>query len=309
MKIFVTGGSGFVGKHVVSALQARGHVVAAPDHFKCDLLRAKELEIFIRGLAPDVIIHLAALVGGIGANMAAPADFWYTNLMMGLNILRVASETPSLKNLIIAGTTCSYPKIPPAIPFVEEHLFFGYPEETNAPYGIAKLALLEGARAYRRQEGLNYTYLVPTNLYGPGDNFLPVTSHVIPAMLLKMHQGKVLGDKSIRLWGDGTPTRDFLFVDDVAEAFAIAAEKPALNEAINLGSGEEVPMHHLSTLIRLTVGYEGEIEWDKTRPNGQPRRCLDSTKAKEHLKWFAKTRLSDGIAATYEWYLKEVTNG
>lgn len=302
MKIFVTGASGFVGQHVVAAVTDHGHAVVCPPHYETDLLSATATEARIRYAAPDVVIHLAALVGGIGANQARPADFWRDNLQMGLNLLE-ACRIAGIKRLVIAGTTCSYPKLA-RTPFIEESLFTGYPEETNAPYGIAKLALFEGARAYRRQYGLKSIFLIPTNMYGPGDNFDLETSHVIPAMIRKLHEAKESGQACVTLWGDGTPTRDFLFVKDAAKAFVAAAEREDIAEPLNLGSCEEIPMSDLAQKIRKVVGYEGEIEWDLTKPNGQPRRCLDSSKAKKHLKWSSETRLEDGLRATYDWYLR-----
>jgi len=304
MKIFLTGASGFVGMHVLEALIAGGHAVICPPHYEVDLLSASATEARIRYAAPDVVIHLAAIVGGIGANQARPADFWRDNLQMGLNVLE-ACRSVKVGRLVIAGTACSYPKLA-RTPFIEEALFTGYPEETNAPYGIAKLAILEGARAYRRQHDLKTIFLVPTNMYGPGDNFDPMTSHVIPAMIRKMSEARELGHPCVTVWGDGTPTRDFLYVKDAAKAFVAAVERDDVAEPLNIGSGEEVSMSDLVQKVRKIVGYEGEIEWDLTKPNGQPRRCLDSEKAMKHLKWSAETRIEDGLRETYHWYLRQV---
>lgn len=298
----MTGGNGFVGGHVVAALEAKGHQVCAPSHLLCNLLIRMDALMSVSSFKPDAVVHLAARVGGIGANMASPATFWAENLQMGIYILEVCRRL-SIRKTVILGTTCSYPKLAQT-PFVEEALFTGYPEETNAPYGIAKLAILEGCRAYRRQWGMESTFLIPTNMYGPGDNFDPETSHVIPAMIRKMHEAKVAGAKTVTLWGDGTPTRDFLYAPDAAEAIVAAVEGPDVAVPVNLGSGQEVSMASLCQDIRKVVGYEGEIYWDHSKPNGQPRRCLDITKAQRLFGWRAKTWLLEGLKNTYESFLR-----
>lgn len=301
MKVLVTGADGFLGRHVTAALRATDHDVSTVNHSATDLTSSSDTIERVADAKPDIVVHLAAEVGGIGANERQPATFWRDNLLMGVNVLE-ACRLVGVGRIVMAGTTCSYPKVPPSIPFIEEHLFMGYPEETNAPYGIAKLSLLEGCKAYRRQYGIETTYLVPTNLYGPGDNFDLETSHVIPAIMRKMHEGRRSDSPCITLWGDGTPTRDFLYVEDAAQAFALAVDADPQAEPMNLGSGTEVPMSLLAGMIRQVVGYQGEIEWDLARPNGQPRRCLDAGRAYKNLRWRAETRLPEGLMKTYSWF-------
>lgn len=308
MRVLVTGGSGFVGHHVVAELKGRGHYVLAPDRSACDMLRPWMLEAWLDSPAVggvDCVVHLAALCGGIGANMKSPADFWRANLQMGMNVIHGAAI--SRVKLVLLGTTCSYPKFAP-VPFKEESLFAGYPEETNAPYGIAKLALGVGLAAYEKQYGLKCAYLVPTNMYGEYDHFDLENSHVIPAMIRKFVEVKKTGQPVV-LWGDGTPTRDFLYAGDCAKAIAEACERETNAEPINLGSGVEVSMMDLAAEIAeaVNVKWWNSIEyctWDKSKPNGQPRRALDSTRAKERLGWRATTPLADGIQRTVEWYLR-----
>lgn len=301
MKVLITGADGFVGQHVVAAVKAAKHEVLTLPHSLVDLTDPLATLTRVDQARPEIVVHLAAVVGGIGANERQPATFWRDNLQMGLNILE-ACRLVGIGRLIMAGTTCSYPNRPPTSPFIEEHLFMGYPEETNAPYGIAKLALLEGAKAYRRQYGLKTTYLLPTNMYGPGDNFDLETSHVIPAMIRRMHEARRDDAPCVTLWGDGTPTRDFLYVEDAAQAFALSVDAPPMDEPMNLGSGQELPMSTLAEMVRKVVGYQGEIEWDLRRPNGQPRRCLDSSRAYRKLRWTAETRIVDGLKKTYDWF-------
>ena len=299
-RILVTGGGGFLGTRLVERLETEGHQVAVARRREFDLTDMAQTMRLFDETQPEIVFHLAAEVGGIGANLANPGRYWYANLMMGAHVLEQARlhETPKL---VIAGTICAYPKFAP-VPFQEDDLWEGYPEETNAPYGVAKKALLVGAQAYREQYGTNAIYLLPVNLYGPGDNFDLETSHVIPALIHKMVRAKEIGQESITLWGDGSPTREFLYVDDCVEALALAAELYDGPLPINLGTGEEIAIRDLAELVRSATGYEGTIEWDASRPNGQPRRKLDTTRAEELLGFTAHVPLRDGIARTVAWY-------
>lgn len=297
-RILVTGSSGFLGKHVVSALKAAGaDTLCCPTHAERDLSDPKDCFWAFRDFNPDIVIHLAAVCGGIGANRARPADFWADNLAMGANVLKQSAKH-KVKRLVMVGTTCSYPR-DCAIPFKESDLWNGYPEETNAPYGIAKRALIEGAMAYRQQYGLDTITLIPTNLYGPGDNFDAGTSHIIPAIIKKCADGA----ESLELWGTGVPTRDFLYVEDCADAIVKACEAPSHSEPINLGSGREISIFDTSKTISDMMGGCRWIYFDKTKPDGQPRRLLDTTKAEAVLGWKATTILEYGIRKTIDWYL------
>lgn len=305
MKLLVTGGSGFVGHHVLDAALARGHRVTAPTRAECDLVSAQDpLGHWIRRVAPDAVIHLAGVVGGIGANRKRPADFWYENLAMGAYVLH-AAHAHKIPKLVMIGTTCSYPKFPPRIPFREEDLWAGYPEETNAPYGVVKRALIVGAQAYREQYGLNAITLIPTNLYGPHEHFDLENSHVIPTMIRKMHEAKESSREEVTLWGSGTPTRDFVYAPDVAQAILLATETYDGAEPVNLGSGCEVTMRELAKMVAGVVRYEGVIEWDASKPDGQPRRCLDTSRAREFLGWQAEMPLDHGLAHTYRYFLEQ----
>jgi nucleoside-diphosphate-sugar epimerase len=295
MRILVTGGSGFVGRHVVEAVRARGHLVVTPTHATWDCEKGP---LAIEGRL-DCVVHLAALCGGIGANMKRPADFWRVNLQIGLNVIEACCQ--SQVKLVLLGTTCSYPKFAP-VPFVESSLFAGYPEETNAPYGIAKLALGVGLAAYEKQHRLKCAYLIPTNMYGEHDHFDLETSHVIPALIRKFIEAKKTGEPPI-LWGDGSPTRDFLYAGDCAKAIAEACERKTNAEPINLGTGLEIKMLDLARIICDEVGYKRTPRWDTSKPNGQPRRALDTTRAKERLGWSATTPLREGLKKTIAWYL------
>jgi GDP-L-fucose synthase len=248
----------------------------------------------------ELVFHLAAEVGGIGANRANPGRFWYANLTMGAHVLEQARlhETPKL---VLLGTICAYPKFAP-LPFREDDLWNGYPEETNAPYGVAKKALLVGAQAYREQYGLNTVYLLPVNLYGPGDNFHPTNAHVIPDLIRKMVDGEDVGETEIVLWGDGSPTREFLFVDDCARALSLAAERYDSAEPVNVGTGEEISIRDLAVLIAELTGFAGEIRWDTSKPNGQPRRRLDTSRAEALFGFRAQVPLREGIERTVAWY-------
>jgi GDP-L-fucose synthase len=250
--------------------------------------------------APELVFHLAAEVGGIGANRANPGRYWYANLMMGAHVLEQARlhETPKL---VIAGTICSYPKFAP-VPFHEDDLWNGYPEETNAPYGVAKKTILVGAQAYREQYGTNAIFLLPVNLYGPGDNFDLETSHVIAALIRKMVEARERGEPEIVLWGNGTPTREFLYVDDCVEALALAAERYDGADPVNIGTGKEIAIGDLAGLVRAATGFEGTIRWDTSKPNGQPRRRLDTTRAVELFGFTAAVPLEEGLTRTVAWY-------
>jgi GDP-L-fucose synthase len=296
VKALVTGGGGFLGSHLVERLERNGYDVFAARSTDYDLTSIDDAARLFGDADPELVFHLAAEVGGIGANRANPGRYWYANLAMGLNVLEQARlhETPKL---VISGTVCSYPKLAP-IPFREESLWDGYPEETNAPYGVAKKALLVGAQGYREQYGLNSVFLLPTNLYGPRDNFDLETSHVIPALIRKM----VEADDEVVLWGDGSPTREFLYVEDCVDAFVLAAERYDGAEPANLAAGEEVSIRALAELIADVTGYEGRIVWDRSKPGGQPRRSVDGTRARDLFGFEASTHLRDGLERTVAWY-------
>ncbi len=300
MQILVTGGGGFLGSRLVDRLRADGHEAMAVRRAEHDLTDMSMTARLFDEVEPDVVFHLAAEVGGIGANQANPGRYWFANLMMGAHVLEQARLHGTPK-LVIAGTICSYPKFAP-VPFREDDLWIGYPEETNAPYGVAKKAILVGAQAYRRQYGTNSIYLLPVNLYGPGDNFDLETSHVIPALIRKMVEAEEAGARSITLWGDGSPTREFLYVDDCVEGLARAAERYDGEDPVNLGTGEEISIHDLAELVRRATGYDGDVVWDTSRPNGQPRRKLDTTRAEELFGFTAQVELAEGIERTVAWY-------
>jgi GDP-L-fucose synthase len=300
MRVLVTGGGGFLGSHLVTRLQADGHEVIVPRRSQTDLTDMAQTALLFDAERPDLVFHLAAEVGGIGANQANPGRYWYANLMMGAHVLEQVRlhETPKL---VLAGTICSYPKFAP-MPFREDDLWNGFPEETNAPYGVAKKALLVGAQSYRAQYGTNAIYLLPVNLYGPRDNFDLETSHVIPALIRKMVEAQRRGETSITLWGDGSPTREFLYVDDCVEGLRLAAERYDSDQPVNLGTGEEISILDLALLVRDATGWEGTIEWDTARPNGQPRRKLDTSRAWDHFGFRARVGLREGIDRTVAWY-------
>ena len=302
MKVLVTGGGGFLGSHLVERLAADGHEPFVARRRDYDLTVATDVERLFADARPDTVIHLAAEVGGIGANRANPGRYWYANLIMGAHVLE-QSRKAGVGKLVLLGTVCSYPKFAPT-PFREDDLWEGYPEETNAPYGIAKKSQLVGAQTYREQYGLNAIYLVPVNLYGPRDNFDLETSHVIPALVRKM----TAGDDEIVLWGDGSPTREFLFVDDCVEAIALATERYDGADPVNLGSGQEIAIRDLAELVAELTGFDGEIVWDESRPNGQPRRQLDVTRARELFGFEAKVPLREGLERTIAWYRENVAS-
>jgi GDP-L-fucose synthase len=300
-RICVTGGAGFLGNRVVAGLRERGceniFIVRSRDY---NLVRGTDVERLYLEAKPQVMIHLAAVVGGIGANRENPGRFFYENIMMGVQLIEGARQH-SIEKFIQVGTICSYPKFTP-VPFKEADLWNGYPEETNAPYGIAKKALLVQTQAYRDQYGLNAIYLLPVNLFGPGDNFDPAASHVIPALIKKCVDAVENGENVIEVWGTGSPTREFIYVDDAAEGIVLAAEIYDAPDPINLGSGREISIEELVHLIADETGFSGEIVWDATKPDGQPRRMLDVTRAEKVLGFRAKTNFKEGLRKTVEWY-------
>ena len=304
-RVVVTGGAGFLGKHLVRKLCERGcHRVFVPEHSDYDLTRSDAIERLFIGHEPEVLIHLAAVVGGIGANRACPGRFFYDNAMMGIQLIEAARRF-GVEKVVILGTICAYPKFTP-VPFRESDIWNGYPEETNAPYGLAKKMLLVQCQAYREQFGLNAIYLLPVNLYGPGDNIDLESSHVIPALIRKSVEAVEQGSGEVVLWGDGSPTREFLYVEDAAEAIILAAERYDKPEPVNLGSGTEISIRDLATTIASMTGFQGRIVWDTAKPNGQLRRCLDVTRAAQEFGFRAGTPFEAGLRKTIEWYRSTV---
>jgi GDP-L-fucose synthase len=300
-RVCVTGGAGFLGSFVQEVLRARGATeIFIPHIEKYNLTQIEDIRRMLDDSRPDVIIHLAALAGGIGANRARPAEFFYNNLMMGVPLIHEAWAS-GVEKFVAIGTICAYPKFTP-LPFKEEHLWDGYPEETNAPYGLAKKMLLVQAQAYREQYGFNAIYLLPVNLYGPRDNFNLETSHVIPALIRKMVVAQQKGEKQVILWGDGSPTREFFYAGDAALAIAMAAERYNGSEPVNLGAGMEISIKKLAELIAKLTNFQGEIVWDTTKPNGQPRRALDVSRAKEYFGFEAQMPFEEGLQRTIAWF-------
>jgi GDP-L-fucose synthase len=300
-RVVVTGGSGFLGRKVVAQLGARGcPSITVPRSREYDLRERSAVQRLYRDARPDLVIHLAAVVGGIGANRAHPGRFFHDNVVMGIETLEQA-RLAGVGKYVGVGTICSYPKFTP-VPFHEDDLWNGYPEETNAPYGIAKKMLLVQSQAYRAEYGFNAIHLLPVNLYGPGDNFDPESSHVIPALIRKMTDAVAGGAHDVTLWGDGTPTREFLYVDDAAEAIVLACERYDGAEPVNIGSGTEIRIADLAREVARAVGFTGAIVWDATKPNGQPRRSLDTTRAQQRFGFRAHTSFADGLRETVAWY-------
>ncbi len=300
-RVCVTGGAGFLGSFVIEKLRQRGATdIFVPRLEEYDLVQAEAIHRLLNTSCPDIIIHLAAHVGGIGANREHPAEFFYDNLVMGVQLMHEAWKA-GVKKFVAIGTVCAYPKFTP-LPFKEDNLWSGYPEETNAPYGLAKKMLLVQAQAYRQQYGFDAIYLLPVNLYGPRDNFDPRTSHVIPAIIRNVLEAQEAGREEIVQWGDGSPTREFLYVEDAAEGILRAAEAYDGPEPVNLGSGQEISIKELVDLICRLCGYTGRVVWDTSKPNGQPRRCLDTSRAEQYFGFRARTNFEDGLRRTIAWY-------
>jgi len=304
-RVCVTGGAGFLGSFVVEKLKMRGAEIFIPTIEKYDLTKIDSIKKLLEDSRPDVIIHLAAQVGGIGANREHPAEFFYNNLMMGVQLIHEA-WLQKIEKVVALGTICAYPKFAP-VPFKEDDLWNGYPEETNAPYGLAKKMLLVQSQAYRQQYGFNSIFLMPVNLYGPRDNFNPESSHVIPALIRKCLEAKAAGRDFIEVWGDGSPTREFLYVEDAAEGICLAAEKYNGSDPVNLGSGMEISIRDLISLIARLTGFEGKIIYDASKPNGQPRRRLDVSRAEREFGFKAQVGFEEGLLRTIDWYQQKTS--
>lgn len=300
-RVLVTGGAGFLGSHVIERLREVGAVeIFIPRKRDYDLTHRDNVRSLLEDSKPDLILHLAARAGGIGANQARPAEFFFDNLLMGTQLMHEAWNL-GVPKMISVGTVCSYPKFTP-VPFSEDELWNGYPEETNAPYGLAKKMLIVQSQAYREQHGFNSVNLIPVNLYGPRDNFDLETSHVIPALIRKVLEAGEQGTTSVQLWGDGSPTREFLYAPDAAEGILLGAEYVNSSDPVNLGSGQEIHIRDLAELIAKLTGYKGRFEWDTSKPNGQPRRALDTSKAQSLFGFVARTTLEKGLSSTVQWY-------
>lgn len=305
--VTVTGGSGFLGSHVVGLLRRRGATkISIPRSQDYDLRDINQIRRLLADKKPEVVIHLAARVGGIGANRTHPGEFFYENLMMGTQLLH-ESWRSGVKKFVAVGTVCAYPKFTP-VPFLEENLWDGYPEETNASYGLAKKMLLVQGQAYRNQYGFNSIFLLPVNLYGPGDNFSLESSHVIPALIRKCVEATDRGEEKITIWGTGKPTREFLYVADAAEGIVLATERYDQGNPVNLGTGREIAIKELAGLIARLTGFDGNVVWDTTKPDGQPRRSVDTTKAEKLFGFKAKTLFEEGLKNAIDYYLKIRTN-
>jgi GDP-L-fucose synthase len=302
-RVIVTGGNGFVGKYLVTGLRGRGALVFTPDHSKYDLVNRDDIIKMYSDFPADIVIHLAARVGGIGANMKNPGGFFYDNLMMGVQLLEYARQF-NISKFVALGTVCSYPKNTP-IPFREDDLWNGYPEETNAPYGLAKKMMLVQSEAYRQEYDFNSIFLLPVNMYGPGDNFDPESSHVIPALIKKCVDAVKNNDDEITVWGDGSATREFLYVEDSARGIMLAAEKYNKSDPVNLGSSFEISIKDLVEIIVKETGFTGIVKWDTSKPNGQPRRKLDTSKAKKEFGFSSNTSFKEGLSKTIKWYTNQ----
>ena len=300
-RVMVTGGAGFLGRHVVDRLRQAGcREIFVPRSAQYDLVQRDGVRCALADARPDIIIHLAAVVGGIGANRANPGRFFYANLMMGVQLIEEA-RLAGVEKFVAIGTVCAYPKFTP-VPFREDDLWEGYPEETNAPYGLAKKMLLVQAQAYRQQYDFNAIYLLPVNLYGPDDNFDPSSSHVIPALIRKCLEARDRNEPSVSIWGDGSPSREFLYAADAAEGIVTATERYDGEEPVNLGAGAEITIRELATIIAEETGFRGRIEFDPSMPNGQPRRCLDTSRAERLFGFRARTDFRTGLRNTIVWY-------
>jgi GDP-L-fucose synthase len=300
-RVLVTGGAGFLGRRVVAALQDRGADVAAPRSRQFDLTVPGQAEAMLAAHEPTTVVHLAARVGGIGYNQAQPAPLYLANLLMGTHVIEATRHAPSVDKTVLVGTVCSYPRITP-VPFREDSLWDGYPEETNAPYGVAKKAHLVHAQVNAAQYGQRFAYLIPTNLYGPGDKFHPAVSHVIPALIKKAVDAVESGADAIDVWGTGRASREYLYVDDAAEAIVLAAEVHEGTDPINLGTDHEVAIRETVEAIARLVGFDGELRWDPSKPDGQPRRRVDASRALDRLGWKAQMPFEDGLRETIAWY-------
>jgi GDP-L-fucose synthase len=301
-KILITGSKGFLGRHLTELLRGK-YKLLTPSKYSLDVCSSRDFKDYIFYHQPDCVIHLAAVCGGIGANQKSPADFFIKNSQMSLNVLS-ACQNSNIDKLITLGTVCSYPKFTP-VPFKEDDIWNGYPEETNAPYGIAKKNLLVGCKAFNDQYGSNFIHLIPVNMYGEYDNFDLEKSHVIPALLKKLIEAKNQGDPFVEVWGDGSASREFLYAGDCAKAIELSIDSYNSPEPMNIGTGKEILIKDLVLLIKDIVGYKGEIKFDESKPNGQPRRCLDTTKAKKELNFTAETNLQEGLEKTYNWYINK----
>lgn len=300
-RVCVTGGAGFLGSRIVEELKREGAIVFVPRSVDYDLRKVPDTRLMLLKSKPEIVIHAAANAGGIKLNQEKPADLFFDNMSMGLNVMDQSLKMGFVKKFVQIGTICSYPKWTP-VPFEEINLWSGYPEDTNAPYGIAKKALLAMGQAYRKQHDFNVIHLLPVNLYGPNDNFNPFSSHVVPALIHKFTEAVSQGSNEVMIWGDGTATREFLYVDDCASAIVMATQRYDGADPINIGIGSEIQIKHLATRIANIVGYKGAITYDVLKPNGQPRRCLDTTRAFEEFGFKATTTLNEGLQKTIDWY-------